>query len=88
MNTINYRTKGICAKEIKISIENGIVTGLTFIGGCEGNATGVNRLVVGMTINEVIIKLRGIDCEGKGTSCPDQLAKALEEVISLNQGIA
>jgi len=88
MNTINYRTKGICAKEIKISIENGIVTGLTFIGGCEGNATGVSRLVVGMTINEVIIKLRGIDCEGKGTSCPDQLAKALEEVISLNQGIA
>jgi uncharacterized protein (TIGR03905 family) len=75
-----YKTNGVCASEIIIDVEDGIVNDVKFVGGCSGNTQGVGALVKGMKVEEVISRLRGIDCRGRGTSCPDQLAKALTEV--------
>lgn len=74
-----YKTHGTCSREIHFDIVDNKVTNLTFIGGCAGNTLGLSKLVEGMTVDEVIKRLKGVDCKGKGTSCPDQLAKALEE---------
>ena len=59
----------------------GTVHNVQFVGGCNGNTQGVARLVEGMDVNEAISRMKGIDCNGRGTSCPDQLAKALEQAI-------
>ena len=75
----SYKTKGTCSKEIQFDIENGVITECKFVGGCPGNTVGVATLVKGMEVDEVIRRLKGVDCAGKGTSCPDQLAKALEQ---------
>lgn len=73
-----YRTQGTCAQAIDFEIDNGIVKNVKFIGGCNGNTQGVGALVEGMKVEDVISKLKGIKCGMKGTSCPDQLARALE----------
>ncbi len=73
-----YKTTGTCSKLIEFDVEDGIINNLKFVGGCHGNLQGISALVKGMKIEEVIKKLEGIDCKGKGTSCPDQLAKALK----------
>ena len=78
---IDYRTKGTCSRMIHLVIEDGIVTDIHFVGGCHGNTQGVAALVKGMAAEDVIKRLEGIDCGGRGTSCPDQLAKALKENI-------
>lgn len=75
-----YKTRGTCSREITFEINDGIVTNVSFSGGCNGNLQGIAKLVEGMKIAEVIQKLEGINCNGKGTSCPDQLAKALANV--------
>lgn len=75
-----YKTIGVCSKNIVIEIEDDIIKSVDFQGGCDGNLQGISTLVAGMKIKDVIEKLRGINCNGRGTSCPDQLAKALEEV--------
>ena len=77
-----YNTKGTCASKIIIEVENGIVNDVRFVGGCNGNTQGISRLVKGMTVDETIKRLEGINCRGKGTSCPDQLAKALVKIKS------
>jgi len=64
---------------VDFEVENGIITNCQFIGGCDGNTKGVAALVVGRPVDDVIQLLSGIDCNGRGTSCPDQLAKALQE---------
>ena len=79
MKEISYKTRGVCAREIHVSVEDGVITSCAFIGGCHGNTQGVAALVTGMKVADAIAKLEGIDCHGKGTSCPDQLAKALKE---------
>ena len=76
-----YRTKGVCARNITFDIVDGKVTDVHFEGGCSGNTKGVARLVEGMTPEEVISRLEGIPCGFKGTSCPDQLAKAIRQVL-------
>lgn len=81
MESFTFKTKGVCSREIKISVQNGILTHVEFISGCEGNLSGISRLVTGMPVEIVIEKLKGIDCEGKGTSCPDQLSIALQEYM-------
>ena len=81
MESFTFRTKGVCSREINISIQDGIITKVLFKAGCTGNSMGIGRLVEGMPVGKVIEKLKGIDCEGKGTSCPDQLAIALQEYI-------
>lgn len=79
-----YRTKGVCARSLSFAIEDGRVTGVQFDGGCGGNTQGVSRLVEGMPVEEAIRRLDGIQCGFKGTSCPDQLAKALKAAIAEN----
>lgn len=74
-----FKTSGVCSKEISFDIDNGILKKVSFASGCSGNLQGISRLVEGMPINEVIQRLKGIDCGGKNTSCPDQLAKALAQ---------
>jgi uncharacterized protein (TIGR03905 family) len=80
MAEYSYNTRGVCSRKIDFEIEDGIVKNVRFLGGCNGNLQGIGKLVEGMTIEEVIEKLEGVNCNGKGTSCPDQLAQALKEV--------
>ena len=75
-----YEPKGVCSMQMNIEVEGEIIKSVEIIGGCAGNTKGVSVLVEGMNINEAIKKLRGIDCRGRGTSCPDQLAIALEKI--------
>lgn len=78
MSKTIYIPKGVCSSRMDISVENGIIQSINIVGGCPGNTVGVSNLCVGRKIDEVIDLLSGIDCRGRGTSCPDQLAKALE----------
>ncbi|GHT12163.1 TSCPD domain-containing protein [Bacteroidia bacterium] len=79
MKSIRYKTQGTCSSQIEIDIEEGKIAHVNFANGCEGNLRGIARLVQGMPVDEAIARLQGIDCEGRGTSCPDQLAKALKQ---------
>ena len=72
-----YIPRGVCSRMIELEIEDDVIKSCRFMGGCHGNLQGIGRLVKGMDVNEAIEKLEGIDCGGRGTSCPDQLAKAL-----------
>lgn len=76
-----YQTKGVCSRQITIEVENGIVENVTFLGGCHGNLQGIAALVKGMKVEDVIQRLEYIQCNGKSTSCPDQLAKALKKIV-------
>jgi len=76
-----YRPKGVCSMRIKFDMEDGKVKNINFLGGCNGNLQGLSKLAEGRDAKEVISLLSGINCGGKGTSCPDQLAKALKEAI-------
>ena len=73
-----YHTKGTCSRQIVLDISDDIIKDVKFIGGCSGNLQGISKLVIGEHIDNVIQKLKGINCRNN-TSCPDQLAKALEE---------
>lgn len=75
----SYNTRGTCSKQINFEIENNTVKNVEFIGGCNGNLQGISRLIEGMNIDDAITKLNGINCNGRGTSCPDQLSIALNE---------
>ena len=79
-----YKTKGVCASSIEIDYDEstGIVNKVKFFGGCSGNTQGVAALIKGMKADEAISRLEGIRCGFKGTSCPDQLAKAVAEAKS------
>lgn len=83
MEQYSYTPRGVCARQITFEVDNGIVKNVKFLGGCSGNTQGISSLVEGMEINDVIKRLRGTDCNGKRTSCPDQLAQALE--LALNE---
>ncbi len=74
-----YTPKGVCSSKMKIELDGNIIKKVEIIGGCAGNTVGVSRLVEGMNIDEAIKRLKGIPCGFRSTSCPDQLAKALEE---------
>ena len=76
-----YKTRGVCSRAINIEVENGIIVDVTFVGGCSGNTQGVAALAKGMKVEEAIAKLEGIKCGFKNTSCPDQLASALREMV-------
>ena len=80
--TIHYTTKGVCSVYIDITVEDGIVRDVYFEGGCNGNLQGISSLVKGMKVEDVIARLEGIHCGYKGTSCPDQFARALQELKS------
>lgn len=75
----SYKPHGVCSRMITFDIEDDIVTNIRFSGGCSGNTKGLSALAEGMTADEIIQRLSGIRCGFKGTSCPDQLAKAVAE---------
>ena len=78
---ITYNTKGICAAKVEFDIEDGVVKNISFLGGCDGNHKGLAALAEGMTPDEAARRLKGITCGRRDTSCPDQLAVALEEFL-------
>lgn len=78
---MKYRTKGTCSSAIDIELDNGIIKSVHFTGGYNGNLQGISRLVEGMPAKEAISRLKGIKCGFKPTSCPDQLAVALESIV-------
>lgn len=78
--SIEYKTHGTCSRLIKVEVEDGIITDCAFVGGCAGNTQGVAALVKGMRAEDAISKIKGLKCGFKGTSCPDQLALALEKL--------
>ncbi len=79
---LTYQTSGTCSKLIEVSLDGDVVRSVHFVGGCHGNLQGISKLVEGMPAREVIGRLRGIRCDMKPTSCPDQLACALEQALS------
>lgn len=78
---IQYRTQGTCCQLMQVKVNDGILVDADFIGGCNGNLKGIKELIKGMKIEDVISKLSGITCGSKPTSCPDQLAKCLTQVL-------
>lgn len=79
---MQYKTQGTCATAINVEINDGFIESVQFIGGCNGNTQGISALVKGMPVDEAIKRLKGIRCGFKPTSCPDQLAKALESMTA------
>lgn len=78
----SFNTKGICATKLEFDVEDGVVKNVSFIGGCDGNHKGLAALAEGMTPDEAAKRLKGISCGMRESSCPDQLAEALEEFIN------
>ena len=77
----NFKTSGVCAKEINFSIDSGIIKKVSFTGGCNGNLKGMGLLLEGMKVEDVISKLEGTKCGPRDSSCQDKLAKALKEYV-------
>ncbi len=77
-----YDPKGVCSRHFIFDIEDNKINSLQIIGGCAGNTQGITKLVEGMDVDDVIKKLKDIDCHGRGTSCPDQISEALVEFKS------
>ena len=82
-----YLTKGVCSRQISFEVTEGKVHNVRYVGGCNGNTQGVAALVEGMAVEEAIRRLKGIRCGSKPTSCPDQLAAALEEILAQDQAV-
>lgn len=78
---IDFTPSGVCSSRIEVEVEDGVVRSVCFTGGCHGNTQGLAALAKGMRAAEVVERLKGTDCKGRGTSCPDQLARALEEAL-------
>ena len=75
---MRYQTQGTCSSAIDVEVDQGVIKSVAFTGGCHGNLQGISRLVEGMKVEDAISRLKGIKCGFKSTSCPDQLARALE----------
>ena len=81
VRTASFQTCGlVCSAQIDIQVADGVIRQVSFTGGCHGNTQGVAALCAGMRVEDAIARLRWIDCKGRGTSCPDQLARALEQL--------
>lgn len=79
--TYTYRPQGVCSQQMRLELEGTTVKGVQILGGCDGNLQALSRLVTGMDARDAIAKLRGIRCGYRPTSCPDQLARALEQAL-------
>ncbi len=80
-----YTPTGVCSREFEIDLDGNKIKSIKVIGGCPGNTIGLAKLLEGMDVNEAISKLKGIKCGMRSTSCPDQIAKALEKIIEENK---
>ena len=81
---MRYKTQGVCSSFIDIEMNGNTIDSVKFTGGCNGNLQGISALVKGMTAQDAIDRLKGIRCGFKNTSCPDQLAQALESILTSN----
>ena len=79
---VSYATRGTCARQIDVEVEDGVIKYVKFHGGCNGNLKGIAQLTVGMKAEDIIARLKGITCGFRDTSCPDQLTKALEQALN------
>lgn len=77
---MRYKPNGVCSSAIDIEVDGDIIRSVKFTGGCHGNLQGISKLVEGMRVEDAISRLKGIRCGFKNTSCPDQLAQALESI--------
>lgn len=82
---MKFAPYGVCSREYDLEIENGIITKLEIVGGCHGNLQGISRLLVGTPAKEAADKMFGVDCRGRGTSCPDQIARAIYAYLENEQ---
>ena len=83
METIQYTPRGVCSREMQVDLDDqGVIQDLQVMGGCSGNLQGISALVKGMTAQEAVRRLKGIRCGAKSTSCPDQLALGLEQLLA------
>lgn len=80
-----YYPKGVCSKQIEVEVKDGKIADINVVGGCSGNLGGICALLKGADARETISKLRGTDCRGRGTSCPDQIAIALEKELEKSE---
>ena len=87
IDVVQYQPKGVCAKMMQFRIKEDVIQDVEFVGGCNGNLSGIGVLVRGMNINDIIPKLSGLPCGSRPTSCPDQLTKALEAYIKAKSGV-
>lgn len=78
----SYKPSGVCSAQIDFEIEDGVIHNVKFTRGCNGNTQGVGALCEGMRAEEVVKRLEGLNCNGRGTSCPDQLAKAVKMALA------
>ena len=76
-----YKTNGVCSSHVEFEINGDTINGVRFAGGCDGNLKGLGVLLEGMTTSDAAKRLAGINCKGRGTSCPDQLSKAISRVL-------
>ena len=81
VKTYQYRPQGVCSNLMEISVEDGVIRDVNIAGGCSGNSQGISALVRGMKVEDAVSRMEGIKCGMKDTSCPDQLAKALKQVL-------
>ncbi len=81
MEEFNYKPKGTCSTNIKLLIDKDTLYDIEVTNGCPGNLEGIRSLVKGMKLTDIALKLEGIDCRGRGTSCPDQIATAIKEYL-------
>ena len=79
--TFTYNPKGVCSRQFKIDVENGVVNSIAIVGGCSGNLQGIAALLKGMKVEDAIARMEDIRCGFKSTSCPDQIAQALKTVV-------
>lgn len=82
IETIQYRPKGVCSRAMEIDVEDGIVRAFRVVGGCNGNLSGIGKLLEGMRVEDVIQRLEGTTCGPRPTSCPDQIAQALKGYVN------
>jgi len=80
MDMYEYKTKGTCSKKINFNIEDGKLSSIKFEGGCNGNLKAISALLEGMDVSFAVQRLKGIQCENRGTSCADQLVRAIEQL--------
>lgn len=80
-----YTPRGVCSQKMTIDLEDGIIRSVRVDGGCNGNLQGISRLVVGMSAQDAIGRMKGIHCGSKPTSCPDQMARALEQALAAQE---